>query len=437
MVKPLVPPAVDILGPYVSTPQHVLARPGRVGDAAGAGFTWIKDCTDDNAEDGTPITAEFLNNLKAQLLTVFQGSGIEINDSDAMLAAAIRSQWLNYVVPGGTANALTFALDPTLPARIPGMPIRLKIPATNTGPVTVHDGIGLVNVTTMSGSPLAKGDLPKDSIPQIRWNGTSYLVSGLVYSETLRPLAGDLTLYVRPDGSDNNDGSANTAAGAFLTIQAAITYATRRFFTAGYLITIQLADGNYAGFSVVENTQCRLLIRGNPGAPANVVITAGAGLSGVLAMRTATLSINGVTFTGGANGASAVDRSLIELSNCRFGATANYQIFAQQSSTINVLTATDFFGSAKASMVASSNSTVSASNLNLRYIGALTYSVATVWGNNGSVIVDSSSFFGGGGTVTGARYQSDTGGLVYVNNGGPAFIIGSVNGSVFTGGIYV
>lgn len=380
-----------------------------------------------------------INAFYAELGGLMTLSGLTPSNSNMQqVAEAVRSQRLNYFVATGSANALIVALSPTPVSRadLIGIPLRLKIPATNTGPVTLDDGFGPAAVTTVLNQPLAKGDLPKDAILEFCWTGTRYMVTGLVYSETVRPLSGDITLYVRPDGSDNNDGSANTSAGAFLTIQAAITYATRRFYTAGYLITIQVADGNYAGFQVVENTQCRLKVRGNPAAPANVIITASAGQSAVLALRNATLSIDGLTLTGGNNGASAVDRSLIEVSNCRFGACVNYQIFAQQSATINVLTAIDFFGSAKSSMVASSNSTVSAPGLNLRYIGALTYSIATVWGNNGSVVVDSSNFFAGGGTVTGPRYQADTVGLVYVNGGGPSFIIGSTAGLTFTGGIY-
>ena len=92
MVKPLVPPMVDILGPYLSTPQSVSSRPGKTGDAAGAGFSWLKDCTDENAEDGTPLGAEFLNNIKAQLLTAYIDSNISIDDADDMLSRLFRSR---------------------------------------------------------------------------------------------------------------------------------------------------------------------------------------------------------------------------------------------------------------------------------------------------------------------------------------------------------
>lgn len=145
MVKPLVPPMVDILGPYTSTPQHALARPGKVGDAAGAGFSWFQDCTDDNAEDGTPLGADFLNNIKAQLLTFFQESGIAIDNADAMLAYAVQSGGLNWAVATGTANA--WAADPALavPTYATGRLLWLKAPATNTSSVVNANVSGLGN----------------------------------------------------------------------------------------------------------------------------------------------------------------------------------------------------------------------------------------------------------------------------------------------------
>lgn len=103
MVKPLVPPAVDVLGPYLSTPQSVNSRPGRTGDPAGAGFSWWKDCTDENAEDGTPIPAEALNNFKAQFVTLFQTAGLQVDD-DRLAAWAIQLG-MNFAVATGTANA--------------------------------------------------------------------------------------------------------------------------------------------------------------------------------------------------------------------------------------------------------------------------------------------------------------------------------------------
>src|SRR5690606_6562686 len=57
-------------------------------------------------------------------------------------------------------------------------------------------------------------------------------------------LTADRTYYVRTDGSDANSGLANTAGGAFLTIQKAIQVAAG-INNNGFTITIQLANGTY------------------------------------------------------------------------------------------------------------------------------------------------------------------------------------------------
>ncbi|MEN5084249.1 hypothetical protein ABE438_17350 [Bosea sp. TWI1241] len=161
MVKPLVPPMVDILGPYTSTPEHALARPGRAGDAAGAGFSWLKDCTDDNAEDGTPLTAEHINNYKAQFLTLFQASGIPIDDLDEMLAYAVQSGRMNFAVAGGSANA--WSIDPALaiPAYAAGRVLWVKAPGTNTSTTVYANTSGRGNrlVKKADGSDPVVGDL--------------------------------------------------------------------------------------------------------------------------------------------------------------------------------------------------------------------------------------------------------------------------------------
>lgn len=57
-------------------------------------------------------------------------------------------------------------------------------------------------------------------------------------------LDSDLDLYVRKDGSDDNDGFTDSPEGAFLTIQAAID-SLMRFDAQGYDISIIVHEGKY------------------------------------------------------------------------------------------------------------------------------------------------------------------------------------------------
>ena len=89
-------------------------------------------------------------------------------------------------------------------------------------------------------------------------------------------LAANRTYYVRTDGSDGNTGLANTAGGAFLTIQKAISIVAALDISI-YDVTINVADGTYtAGIAITGpwiGTGSTLTITGNTTTPANCVIS--------------------------------------------------------------------------------------------------------------------------------------------------------------------
>lgn len=80
-------------------------------------------------------------------------------------------------------------------------------------------------------------------------------------------LTANTTWYVRTDGSDSNDGSANDAGHAFLTIQKAINVIST-YDINGFIATIQVADGTYTTPVLIRPMvglldESRLLIKGN------------------------------------------------------------------------------------------------------------------------------------------------------------------------------
>lgn len=104
------------------------------------------------------------------------------------------------------------------------------------------------------------------------------------YMVVKTPLAADITVYVRPNGLDTNDGSANTAAKAFLTVQAAYDYIVRNFDLNGYKAKIKLADGTYAvtGAYLIDTFGKRssgsIVIEGNTTTKANVILQSDQGI---------------------------------------------------------------------------------------------------------------------------------------------------------------
>jgi hypothetical protein len=81
------------------------------------------------------------------------------------------------------------------------------------------------------------------TVPGKRIRGTvanTYTVTGGIITPT--ETWANITLYVRPDGSDDNDGSANDAANALKTIQEAISRLPKRI---DHTVTINVAAGVY------------------------------------------------------------------------------------------------------------------------------------------------------------------------------------------------
>ncbi|WP_405104519.1 hypothetical protein MHH28_18625 [Paenibacillus sp. FSL K6-1217] len=100
------------------------------------------------------------------------------------------------------------------------------------------------------------------------WNGKANLVT------TPQQTTADVTYYVRTDGNDGNTGLANTAGGAFRTIQKAVNMLPQ---TISHVAAINIASGNYSenivirGFNFGSNGG--LTITGDPANPATVTIS--------------------------------------------------------------------------------------------------------------------------------------------------------------------
>jgi hypothetical protein len=100
-------------------------------------------------------------------------------------------------------------------------------------------------------------------------------------ADHINKLAGsNLVFYVRTDGSDSNTGLANTAGGAFLTIQHAVDVVCSYDYQNLYYPTINVADGTYDEGAGVRITQPldtggdEPTLVGNTTTQANVIVTA-------------------------------------------------------------------------------------------------------------------------------------------------------------------
>lgn len=157
-----------------------------------------------------------------------------------------------YAVGTGGPFVYTAAMSPPCLAYNDGMVVIVLPAITNQGATSVNlDGVGLVPVLRNDGQQLQSKDwLAHIPQPIAFYQGNFYQL-GLVSSQ-VPLLAGPLDVWVRTDGSDvTGDGSANTPAAAFMTIQHAWNVVAGRYAaTPLTVINIRLGiPGTYAGAS--------------------------------------------------------------------------------------------------------------------------------------------------------------------------------------------
>jgi hypothetical protein len=139
------------------------------------------------------------------------------------------------------------------------------------------------------------------------------------------------TFYVRPDGDDNNDGSADTAAGAFREIAAAVDFAWDNLDLASHLITIEVADGSYSKpiqkeYPAVGGS--RITVHGNSDNPENVVLSVGPSDNAVRMYHGATIYLDGLKVEAGQRGLYTAWGGTIYFQNVDFGTCGSYHMRA-------------------------------------------------------------------------------------------------------------
>lgn len=263
-----------------------------------------------------------------------------------------------------------------------------------------------------------------------------------VFSSAIREkLAAARTYYVRTDGSDSNTGLANTAGGAFLTIQKAVDVILGTLDLAGFNVTIQVGNGTYTTPIVLTSPQVgagTITISGDTTTPSNVVIsTTNAACLSVSGYGTK-LSIQGVklqTTTSG-NGITVTTGGFVTISgNIEYGACVTHQ---------NQI---DFGGILKVVIV---SYIISGGSNTHWYIGAggLVWAQAITWTLSGTpafaqafVLAAGGQLYGinytvASGSATGTRYSVTMNGVVNTNGGGATAFPGNAAGATATGGQY-
>lgn len=250
-------------------------------------------------------------------------------------------------------------------------------------------------------------------------------------------LTGNRTYYVRTDGSDTNNGLANTSGGAFLTIQKAINTVASIDLSI-YDVTIQIGDGTYTGAITVTGPWVgsgTVTLQGNSGTPANVFISV-TSATAITVQDGARITLKdfkvGTTTSGFA--LLAQRNANVILSGLNFAACASQQMRSSDSSAISVSGNYTISGGGATHWMCVGASVIRCQSVTITLSGTPAFTTFATCINLGMMFVDGITFSG---SATGARYSATGNGVINTGGGGATYLPGDSAGSTTSGGQYI
>jgi hypothetical protein len=254
-------------------------------------------------------------------------------------------------------------------------------------------------------------------------------------------LTANRTYYVRTDGSDSNDGSADSAGGAFLTLQKALDVVATIDFN-GYIVTIQLGDGTYSNtttavpVTVGQASASKLIIQGNASTPANVVLDNPTAWSGAINVATgARVRVKDLKITGGTNayGLAAKKGGELEYTGVNFGAVGRTHLYAASGGIVTQSGAYTISGGSDIHFMAENGGHIFAQSSTITVSGTPAFASGFAYASGLGTIVSQAAFSG---SATGKRYDATANALIQTYGGGASYFPGNSAGTTATGGLY-
>ena len=252
-------------------------------------------------------------------------------------------------------------------------------------------------------------------------------------------LTDDRTYYVRTDGSDSNNGLANTSGGAWATIQHGIDFITNSLDFAGYNVTLQVGDGEYNDeVSVVDRHVGKgtFAIRGDLTTPANVLISTAKGCFTLT--DGADIDVRGLKIESASSyGFFVTRKSKLVYADINFGDVAMAHIWCTDHAETVKADGRDevISGGGEYHWLADTLGIIFAFDGEVTAIDAPDFSIGFAVANINGIVESSGVTFRG--SVTGRRYSASTGGRITTGTGGSkTYFPGDQPGIVADGGIY-
>lgn len=275
------------------------------------------------------------------------------------------------------------------------------------------------------------------------WNGSAWtaLTTGGGGGSGRELLTANRTYYVRTDGSNSNNGLANTSGGAFATLQKAYDVISATLDLGGNTVTIQVGSGTYTSGLAVSQPWTgggAVLLQGDTSTPANVIIsTTSAACINTTVPLPGALTVQGFELrtTSGGNGIDHSGGGVIIAGVMRYGACSNAHMQVASGCYIGVVSNYTISGNASQHWNALHGGFIQCDGKTITLSGTPAFSspfaVAT---NTGKIEAIGNTFSG---SATGTRYSAASNGVINTNGAGASAFPGNAAGSTATGGQYL
>ncbi len=377
-------------------------------------------------------------NVAGEMIACQYSSAIEVNGTTDVVGDAnsfchvtkdsivsFSNQTINFSKPGGNSfSSYVWGLN-NASVECDGCTLTGAIIAGNS---TIHDHSFLnfysatISMTTSHFGP-----------------GTLTIEDGSVVTDALQQT---LNYYVNPLGSDNNDGLANTAARAFLTIQGALDRLSTfprdaNKPSAGLSAKIYLADGTYAevvkprSMSAFESVR----IIGNATTPTNVIISGTTDAINASAYVGTAYSIESCRLVAASGyGIRCENGNELSFVGVDFNTATAAHIYANNGGTIECAGNYTISGGSPYHILATGNGTVDygSAAITVTVTANVTFSAATVRLKNASVATINSgnvTWSLGAFTVTGKRFDVTELSVLNTYGGSTSYIPGTTAGT--------
>lgn len=257
-------------------------------------------------------------------------------------------------------------------------------------------------------------------------------------------LTGAASYYVRTDGSDLNDGSANDAAHAWLTVQHAVDYIIDKINLNGYNVAINIAAGTYVGAINILTDPAGagyVYIQGDVANPENVILDSNNATGTIYVTHSQKFIVRYVRITasGGAGarmGVVAYEFGCAQLSHVSFGTCGSALIYCSRKSLITVGTGSimNIRGDATYVFYAELDSTIYIITSTMNLIGARTFQCVAIAAAEAVIKWLQVSTWTG--ALTGQRYSGSMLSAISTGTANVNWIPGTVPGALSTGSQY-